>query len=79
MTKEEIQDLYKGHILPENNSPYHFEANNNANTILEAYNPMCGDKYQLYLNLDNNILDPMHFHGFGCAISKASTSTLWCI
>jgi nitrogen fixation NifU-like protein len=76
MTKEEIQDLYKAHILPENNNPYHFEANKNAGTILEAYNSMCGDKYQLYLNLDSKILDTVHFHGFGCAISKASTSLM---
>ena len=76
MTKEEIQDLYKAHILPENNNPYHFEANKNADTILEAYNPMCGDKYHLYLNLYNKLLDPVHFHGFGCAVSKASTSLM---
>ena len=76
MTKEEIQGLYKQHILPENKDPFHFEANKDADTILEAYNPMCGDKYQLYLNLDNKILEPVHFHGFGCAISKASTSVM---
>lgn len=76
MTKEEIQHLYREHILPENKNPYHFETNKDAGIILEAYNPMCGDKYQLYLNLDNKILDLLNFHGFGCAISKASTSLM---
>ncbi|MDH5476489.1 MAG: iron-sulfur cluster assembly scaffold protein [Cyclobacteriaceae bacterium] len=76
MTKEEVQALYKAHILPENNNPYHFEAKDNASTSLDAYNPMCGDKFQLHLNVKDDTFDTVHFHGFGCAISKASTSIL---
>lgn len=71
MTKEEIQRLYKEKILPENNEPFHFEKEENAREVVKAYNPMCGDKYQIYLGEKTN-----HFDGFGCAISKASTSLL---
>lgn len=75
MTKEEIQARYKALILPENKNPYHFEKVESANTI-EAYNPMCGDKYDLYLDEDSQSITTAHFHGIGCAISKASTSLL---
>lgn len=76
MTKEEIQALYKAHILPENNNPYHFEAKEGVSISLDAYNPMCGDKFHLHLNVKEDTFDSVHFHGFGCAISKASTSIL---
>lgn len=71
MTKEEIQQLYKEKILPENNETFHFEKVEGAKYVLQAYNPMCGDKYNLYLGEKTN-----HFDGFGCAVSKASTSLL---
>ena len=65
-----MQSLYKQLILPENKSPYHFEKKEEFETV-DAYNPMCGDKYSLYLSAEE-----VHFHGIGCAISKASTSLL---
>ncbi|MEQ9230261.1 MAG: hypothetical protein RIF46_06225, partial [Cyclobacteriaceae bacterium] len=64
MTKEEIQQLYKVKILPENKEPFHFRKDEKAKEIVKAYNPMCGDKYQIYLGEKTN-----HFDGFGCAIS----------
>ncbi len=76
MTKEEVQQLYKEKILPESKNAYHFEENDDAELILEAYNPMCGDKYKLYIDFEDEKVRSVHFHGFGCAVSKASTSLL---
>ena len=76
MTKEELEILYKSKIIPASKEPYHFEKYAQANTIIEAYNPICGDKYQLYLEITDGIIQSAYFHGFGCAISKASTSIL---
>ena len=76
MTKEELHLLYKEKILPENRSPYHFEAREVWDVELRAYNPMCGDKYALYFGQTDGRVDQVHFHGIGCAISKASTSLL---
>ena len=76
MTKEEIQALYKKLILPESKNPYHFDAKNETCESELAYNPMCGDKYSLFLNEESGKLNTAHFHGFGCAVSKASTSIL---
>lgn len=71
MTKEEIQTLYKEKVLPEVKSPFHFEKDQNADHVIEAYNPLCGDKYKIYIREDS-----VCFHGFGCAVSKSSTSIL---
>ena len=73
MTKEEIQDLYRRKIIPENDQPYHFEKKGGCHHSILAYNPVCGDKFELCLDSELNILS---FHGIGCAISKASTSLL---
>lgn len=44
--------------------------------MLEAYNELCGDQFTLYLQLENDRISDISFHGYGCAISKASTSVL---
>ena len=73
LTKEKIQALYKQKILPESKAPFNFEKPERFTKDLEAYNPMCGDQYHLYFQEKEH---PEHFHGFGCAVSKASTSLL---
>lgn len=75
MTKEEIQEQYKALILPESKNPYHFEQVA-TNLTVEAYNPMCGDKFVLHLEENDATITSVHFHGFGCAVSKASTSLM---
>jgi len=69
MNKEEVERLYKELILPESKEPYHFEKQDEQHVM--AYNPVCGDKYRIYTEKE-----PMHFHGMGCALSKASASLL---
>lgn len=76
MTKEELKHLYREKILPHNKNPYHFDKVENADEKILAYNPTCGDKFTLYLRSDENIVESASFHGFGCAISKASSSIL---
>ncbi len=62
-------------IRAHNDQPYHFEKKNQAPSF-KAYNPICGDKFELYVDGTEGMLRDIHFHGFGCAISKASTSIL---
>ena len=73
---ERLKELYKKVILKHQRAPYHYAAVLDATRVLEAYNPLCGDKFQLYLHEADNTLQSIHFQGFGCAISKASTSVL---
>ena len=71
-----LKDLYQDIILQHNKSPFHFEKKVNAQHVLQAYNPICGDRFELFLNIEKEQIIDVHFHGYGCAISKASTSVL---
>lgn len=71
-----LLQLYQGVILKHNNEPFHFEKRPTAQHVIEAYNPMCGDKFKVFLDIENGVVTNATFHGYGCAISKASTSVL---
>ena len=73
---DKLTDLYKGVILEHNSSPQYFEKRPTAQHVVEAYNPLCGDKFKLFLDIENGIVTKASFHGYGCAISKAATSVL---
>lgn len=73
---EQLKALYQSVILHHNKEPIGYEKRPEAGTILEAYNPICGDRFNLYLKQEDGQFKDIHFHGFGCAISKASTSIL---
>ena len=73
---EHLKALYKTVILKHNKTPFHFEKNEKATHVLKAYNEICGDRFELFFEINNGIIKDAYFHGFGCAISKASTSVL---
>ena len=74
--KQDLKKLYSEIIKEHNENPFHFEKRENAGKTLKAYNPICGDRFEVYVDSDQRTLKELHFHGFGCAISKASTSVL---
>jgi len=67
----DIDKLYQKRIIEEAKKPYHFEKKEEALGQIRAYNPICGDRFDLFIDDDS-----LHFHGFGCTISKASTSLM---
>ena len=71
-----LNQLYQDVILKHNDNPIHFEKQPTAQFVIEAYNPLCGDKFKIFLNVENQLVTNVTFHGYGCAISKASTSVL---
>jgi len=73
---KDLKELYSGIIKAHNVAPYHFEKIANPTFTVKAYNPTCGDRFELFLNLNGQKIEQVHFHGFGCAISKASTSVI---
>ncbi len=73
---DKLKQLYKDVILKHNNDPYHYAKKETATYLLEAYNPLCGDKFKVFLEVEDNVITSIHFHGYGCAISKASTSVM---
>jgi nitrogen fixation protein NifU and related proteins len=72
----ELRELYQQVILDHNKSPRNFKKLENANHFAEGYNPLCGDKIDIYINVENNIVKDISFQGQGCAISKASASMM---
>lgn len=68
--------MYHELIIQHDRHPFHYEKREHADQVIEAYNPLCGDRFKLYLDLSGNKIKRAHFHGYGCAISKASTSVL---
>ncbi len=71
-----LKNLYKEVILMHNAKPFHFQKMENEEGMIEANNPLCGDRFQFFLQEENGRITAAHFHGFGCAISKASASIL---
>lgn len=71
----ELQDLYQEVILDHNRRPRNFRAMD-AGRKAEGYNPLCGDRITIYLNVDNGVIKDVSFQGAGCAISKASASLM---
>ena len=72
----DLSELYQEVILDHNNSPRNFREMDSATQIAEGYNPLCGDRVVVYLQLDNDVIGDISFQGSGCAISKASASIM---
>ncbi|MGI9229847.1 MAG: Fe-S cluster assembly sulfur transfer protein SufU [Gammaproteobacteria bacterium] len=72
----DLQDLYQEVIIDHNKSPRNFGKPTNANKTLEGFNPLCGDRLVIYLNVDDDQIKDIGFDGNGCAISVASASLM---
>jgi len=72
----DLRELYQEVILDHNKSPRNFRELEGADRHADGYNPLCGDKLALYLNLDGDVIADAAFLGSGCAISKASASLM---
>lgn len=71
-----LRELYQEVILDHNKSPRNFRKIEGADRTVEGFNPLCGDHYTIYLNMDGDVIRDVAFHGSGCAISKASASIM---
>jgi nitrogen fixation NifU-like protein len=72
----ELKELYQQVILDHNKSPRNFREIENATQQAEGYNPLCGDRLDVYLIIEDGIVKDVSFKGEGCAISKASASVM---
>lgn len=72
----ELRELYQQVILDHNKNPRNFRKLEKANHAAEGYNPLCGDKINLYLIVEDDVVLDVGFQGSGCAISKASASLM---
>ena len=72
----DLRELYQQVILDHNKNPRNFHEMEAATRKVEGYNPLCGDHYTIFVQLDGDEIKDVSFTGSGCAISKASASVM---
>ena len=72
----DLRELYQQVILDHHKRPRNCRRPEEANRTAKGYNPLCGDKIQVYLKVEDGIVKDIGFEGAGCAISTASASMM---
>jgi len=74
---DDLRDLYQDLILDHGKHPRNFRVPTTANREALGHNPLCGDKLNLYVVVDDkDVIQDVAFQGSGCAISVASASMM---
>ena len=73
---DDLRELYQETILDHNQSPQNFGRLEFSTHSGDGYNPLCGDKLFLTLEVHDSKVKDIRFDGSGCAISKASASIM---
>jgi nitrogen fixation protein NifU and related proteins len=72
----DLSELYQEVILDHNKRPRNFRVLESPTHQAEGYNPLCGDRLNLFVRVDGERIAEVAFQGSGCAISKASASLM---
>ena len=72
----DLRELYQEVILEHSKHPRNYRAIQTANHKAEGFNPLCGDHFTVYLDVQDGSIHDISFEGTGCAISKASASMM---
>jgi nitrogen fixation protein NifU and related proteins len=72
----DLSDLYQEVILDHNKRPRNFREIQSPSHEAEGFNPLCGDRLNVYVQVDGDVITDLAFLGSGCAISKASASLM---
>lgn len=73
---DDLRELYQEVILDHGKNPRNFRHPDDANREAKGENPMCGDRFMVYLTLKDGVVEDVAFQGRGCAISTASASMM---
>lgn len=69
-------NLYQQVIIDHNHNPRNAQKLTNFSHSAKADNPLCGDKLELFLLVEDDVLTDIGFEGSGCAISQAAASLM---
>ena len=72
----DLRELYQDVIIDHNRNPRHHRAMLDATSKAQGFNPLCGDKLTVYLQINHDVIQDVSFVGCGCAISQASASLM---
>lgn len=68
--------LYQEVILDHNRKPRNYGKLNPASHHAVGHNPLCGDRLDITLQLNDELISEIAFEGESCAICKASASMM---
>lgn len=71
-----LDELYQAVILDHNRRPRNFGKLERPNRVAAGDNPLCGDHFTIYLQVEGDRISDVSFEGAGCAISKAAASVM---
>ena len=69
-----MEDMYRQMILDHARNGRNWGVLENPDFDHEEHNPLCGDRLQLTLKVEDGIIKEVGWDGDGCAISQASAS-----
>jgi nitrogen fixation NifU-like protein len=72
----DLRELYQEVILDHAKKPRNFRAIEEATAKAEGYNPLCGDRATVFVQMEGDRLRDVSFKGAGCSISTASASLM---
>jgi nitrogen fixation NifU-like protein len=72
----DLKDLYQEALIEHYRRPRNCRKLERPNRRAEGFNPLCGDKFTVFIEIENGILKDISFLGEGCAISIASASMM---
>jgi nitrogen fixation NifU-like protein len=72
----DLRELYQDLIKDHSKKPRNFRVLEGDARRVEGYNPLCGDHFTVYLQIDGDVVRDVTFQGTGCAISTASASMM---
>jgi nitrogen fixation protein NifU and related proteins len=72
----ELDNLYQELIVDHSKHPRNFGKLDPHDHEATGYNPLCGDKVTVFLQMENDRVKAVQFQGVGCAISTASASLM---
>lgn len=72
----DLRDLYQEVILEHSKAPRNYRELKTADRKAEGFNPLCGDRLTVYVEMQGDLIRDIGFQGSGCAISKASASMM---
>lgn len=72
----ELRELYQQVIVDHHRKPRNFRRLEHPTTSANGYNPLCGDRVAVELELAGDVIRDIGFQGAGCAISTASASMM---
>ena len=72
----DLRELYQEMIVDHSKRPRNFGKLEGFNYCANGFNPLCGDKLNLFLRVEDDVIREVKFEGSGCAISTASASLM---